>query len=248
MTKAEVGPADVLSLDLRAPAPVPEGSTLVLRHRRQGDDRAAPLPSASAEVELHPLALRPGLWDAYLRAGEDETKIRSVDPGFSLDALDVYALRPREISFLAYRTQGGHLALRVREATPAVDVRAVWLREGRFEVTGLLVFTGLTPGAVRRDAALLLDAKEVPATVEGVRFHAAVSLVDLIEHALRGDLPLSLRVEDLPGDLRLGARLDDVPGKRRRLRYPPAVVDGVPLRFFYDEREELWIGAERGAG
>lgn len=51
----------------------------------------------------------------------------------------------------------------------------------------------------------------------------------------------SLEVRGVATPLRLGSRLDDVDGKRRRLHYPAAQIDGVPIRPCYTADDELRI-------
>ncbi|MFC4057309.1 hypothetical protein ACFOWE_03340 [Planomonospora corallina] len=256
VTDAEVTLADVLSLRLAVDDPLPGEAGLVLRHRTTGAERRVPLgaPGARAHdatlaVSLAPLSLGPGRWDAYLEQDGPRTRLRSVDPGFSLDRLDAYALGRRTRAYRAYRTQGGYLALKVDEVRPAAEVRAVWFREGRFEVTGLLAFTGLEDDESRHEARLALrrggpgTELSVTATVQGVRFHAAFSLCDVIEAASARPClwePV-LEVDGLPGPLRLASRLDDVDGKRRRLHYPAARIDGVPVKPCYTADDELRI-------
>ena len=80
----------------------------------------------------------------------------------------------------------------------------------------------------------------LPATVQGIRFHAAVSLVDVITDD-PGSWEPALEVEGVPTPLRLSSRLDDVDGKRRRVHYPAARVDGVPVRPSYTADDELRI-------
>ncbi|WP_344856737.1 hypothetical protein [Planomonospora alba] len=249
--------ADVLSLRLAIDDPLTEDTELVLRQRSGEAECRVPLgaPGARARdatlaVSLAPLALGPGRWDAYLARDGARTRLRSVDPGFSLDHLDAYALGRRTRAYRAYRTQGGYLALKVDEVRPAAEVRAVWFREGRFEVTGLLAFTGLEDDESRHEARLALRRSDDPdaglsvaATVQGVRFHAALSLCDVVDAAPArpGLWEPELEVEGLSGPLRLAARLDDVDGKRRRLHYPAARIDGVPIKPCYTPDDELRI-------
>lgn len=81
------------------------------------------------------------------------------------------------------------------------------------------------------------------ATVQGVRFHAALSLCDVLAAAPEqtGIWEPSLEVDGLAAPLRLGSRLDDVDGKRRRLHYPAEEIDGVPIRPRYTADDELRI-------
>ncbi|WP_327088836.1 DUF4832 domain-containing protein [Nonomuraea sp. NBC_01738] len=256
VTDAEVTLADVLSLRLAIEEPLDEGTELVLRHRATGVEREVPLGAAGGRpreatlaVSLAPLLLTAGRWDAYLRRDGDRTRLRSVDPGFSLDHLDAYALCRRTLAFRSYRTRNGFLALKIDEAEPVAEVRSVWFREGRFEVMGLLAFTGLDDDDSRHEAKLALHRRQsaarvaANATVQGVRFHAAVSLVDVIaaDPDSAGTWEPSLEVEGVPTPLRLGSRLDDIDGKRRRLHYPSARVDGVPIRPCYTADDELRI-------
>ncbi|GAA2407568.1 hypothetical protein [Nonomuraea africana] len=272
VTDAEVTLADVLSLRLAVDRPLKPGMELILRHRATGIERRISLGAAGAEVRdaalavsLSPLTLTSGRWDAYLGDDDGRTRIRSVDPGFSLDHLDTYALSRRTLAYRAYRTRNGFLALKICTAEPAAEVRAVWFREGRFEVTGLLAYTGLDDDDARHEATLSLQrrrpsrADDTPdggavdeaaattvaavATVQGVRFHAAVSLVDVIaaDPEGAGTWEPSLEVEGVPAPLRLASRLDDVDGKRRRLHYPAMRVDGVPVRPCYTADDELRI-------
>ncbi|GAB2448269.1 hypothetical protein [Streptosporangium sandarakinum] len=256
VTDAEVTLADVLSLRVAADAPLAGHADLVLRHRATGTERRVPLGpfgtearDATLAVSLAPLSLDPGRWDAYLERGETRSRIHSVDPGFSLDRLETYALGRRTLAYRCYRTRTGFLALRVDRAAPAAEVRAVWFREGRFEVTGVLAFTGLDDDESRHEARLALRrsrpdaALTVGATVQGVRFHAALSLCDVLAAAPEhpGTWEPSLEVDDLAEPLRLGSWLDDVDGKRRRLHYPAARIDGVPIRPRYTLDDELRI-------
>lgn len=41
--------------------------------------------------------------------------------------------------------------------------------------------------------------------------------------------------------LSLSARLDDVEGKRRRVHYPRALVDGVPIRPSFTSGDDLLL-------
>lgn len=259
VTDAEVTLADVLALRLAIDAPLEDGTELVLRHRTTGAERDVRLgtPRARAReatlaVSLAPLELTAGRWDAYLRHDGRRSRLRSVDPGFSLDHLDAYALCRRTLAYRSYRTRNGYLALKISEAEPVAEVRAIWFREGRFEVTGLLAYTGLEDDDFRHEAVLTLDRRQTSArirataTVQGVRFHAAVSLVDVVAadpdaSAAAGAWEPALEVEGVATPLRLGARLDDVDGKRRRLHYPSATVDGVPVRPSYTADDELRI-------
>ncbi|SDM42524.1 hypothetical protein [Nonomuraea jiangxiensis] len=259
VTDAEVTLADVLSLRLAIDEPLADGTELVLRHRTTGVERGVRLGTpgrrareASLAVSLAPLELTAGRWDAYLRHGDKRDRLRSVDPGFSLDHLDAYALCRRTLAYRSYRTRNGYLALKISDAEPVAEVRAVWFREGRFEVMGLLAYTGLEDDDSRHEAVLTLDRRQTSsrvsatATVQGVRFHAAVSLVDVLAAdpgtaAGSGTWEPALEVEGVPTPLRLGARLDDVDGKRRRLHYPSAKVDGVPIRPCYTADDELRI-------
>lgn len=256
VTDAQVTLADVLSLRLAMDEPLRDGTELVLRHRTTGVERGVTLgtPGAIAReatlaVSLAPLLLTAGRWDAYLRHNGRRTRLRSIDPGFSLDHLDAYALCKRTLAYRSYRTRNGFLALKIDDAGPAAEVRAVWFREGRFEVTGLLAYTGLEDDDCRHEAMLALHRRQTgarvsaTATVQGVRFHAAVSLVDVLaaDPEAAGIWEPSLEVDGVPEPLRLGAWLDDVDGKRRRLHYPSARVDGVPVRPCYTADDELRI-------
>lgn len=256
VTDAEVTLADVLSLRLAIDEPLEDGTELVLRHRTTGVERDVRLgtPGARAReatlaVSLAPLDLSAGRWDAYLRRDGKRSRLRSVDPGFSLDHLDAYALCKRTLAYRSYRTRNGFLALKISDAEPVAEVRAVWFREGRFEVTGLLAFTGLEDDDSRHEATLTLDRRQTSARVtasafvQGVRFHAAVSLVNVVaaDPDASGTWEPALQVEGVPTPLKLGARLDDVDGKRRRLHYPSAKVDGVPIRPCYTADDELRI-------
>ncbi|MEV0379201.1 hypothetical protein [Nonomuraea sp. NPDC050643] len=256
VTDAEVTLADVLSLRLAIDEPLEDGTELVLRHRTTGVERDVLLgtPGARAReatlaVSLEPLELSAGRWDAYLRRDGRRSRLRSVDPGFSLDHLDTYALCRRTLAYRSYRTRNGFLALKISDAEPVAEVRSIWFREGRFEVMGLLAYTGLEDDDSRHEATLTLDRRQTnarvsaTATVQGVRFHAAVSLVDVLaaDPDGGGTWEPALEVEGVPTPLRLGARLDDVDGKRRRLHYPSAKVDGVPIRPCYTADDELRI-------
>lgn len=255
VTDAEVTMADVLSLRMSVEEPLVDGTELVLRHRGTGAERRVELGDtrgdagyAEVAVALPRLSLTPGRWDAYLQRNGPRTRMPSIDPGFSLDRLDAYALRQRELAYRAYRTRTGYLALKISEAVPVADVRAVWFREGRFEVTGLLAYTGFDDDDSRRRAHLELRHADAPetsvtalATVRGVRFHAALSLCDVIAAApdFEGLWEPVLRVDGLDEPLPLGARIDDVDGRRRRVHYPATTVDGVPIRPCYTADDEL---------
>lgn len=261
VTDAEVTLADVLSLRLAMEEPLRDGTELVLRHRTTGTERDVMLGTPGARsreatlaVSLAPLMLSPGRWDAYLRRDGRRVRLRSIDPGFSLDHLDAYALCKRTLAYRSYRTRNGFLALKITDAEPVAEVRSIWFREGRFEVMGLLAYTGLEDDDSRHEARLALQRGEpagtilrTVATVQGVRFHAAVSLVDVVEADPEADPDSScvwepsLEVEGVPTPLVLGARLDDVDGKRRRLHYPSARIDGVPIRPTYTADDELRI-------
>ncbi|GAA2845464.1 hypothetical protein GCM10010517_01900 [Streptosporangium fragile] len=255
VSDAEVTLADVLSLRLVIDEPLAEGTELVLRNRATAAESRVRLGVPGAEVRdatlavsLAPLELGPGRWDTYLDQDGTRTRLRSVDPGFSLDHLDAYALSRRTLAYRAYRTRNGFLALKIDDARPAAEVRSVWFREGRFEVTGLLAFTGLDDDESRHEARLALrrsrpDAELTAiATVQGVRFHAALSLCDVVAAADQsGTWEPSLEVDGVATPLRLGSRLDDVDGKRRRLHYPAAQIDGVPIRPCYTADDELRI-------
>ncbi|WP_248959764.1 hypothetical protein [Sphaerisporangium perillae] len=261
VTDAEVTLADVLSLRLSIDEPLAEGTRLVLRQRGTGTESKVVLGTPGAEardasvaVSLAPLDLGPGRWDIYLEQGSGQdpsgtrTRVQSVDPGFSLDRLDAYALSRRTLAYRAYRTLNGYLALRISEAGPVADVRAVWFREGRFEVTGVLAYTGFEDDDAHHTARLALRSTSGPeaavtaaATVKGVRFHAALSLCDVIAATpeYEGLWEPSLEVDGLEVPLPLGARIDDVDGKRRRVHYPDTRVDGVPVRPCYTVDDEL---------
>ncbi|GII52493.1 hypothetical protein Pth03_08820 [Planotetraspora thailandica] len=258
VTDAEVTLTDVLTLRIAADEPIAEGTRLILRQRGTGEERdvvlgtpggrvLGALGEAGVAVSLAPLGLAPGRWDAYLESGGSRVRIQSVDPGFSLDGLDAYALGRRELAYRAYRTMSGFLAIKIEEAEPVADVRAVWFREGRFEVTGLLAYTGLDDDDRNRTARLALRHNDpdatvtVAATVQGVRFHAALSLCDVLAATpeSEGVWEPSLEVDGVDGELPLGARLDDVEGKRRRVHYPQAVVDGVPITPSFTSDDEL---------
>ncbi|MGW0483246.1 hypothetical protein [Nonomuraea sp. NPDC003214] len=256
VTDAEVTLADVLSLRLAMREPLKAGTELVLRHRTSGVERdvllgtpGAVAREASLAVSLAPLLLSAGRWDAYLRHDGKRVRLRSIDPGFSLDHLDAYALCKRTLAYRSYRTRNGYLALKIDDAEPVAEVRAVWFREGRFEVTGLLAYTGLEDDDSRHEAMLALQRRQTgarvcaTATVQGVRFHAAFSLVDVLaaDPEGSGTWEPSLEVDGVPQPLRLGAWLDDVDGKRRRLHYPSARVDGIPIRPSYTADDELRI-------
>ncbi|MEU9891760.1 hypothetical protein [Sphaerisporangium sp. NPDC051011] len=176
------------------------------------------------------------------------TRVQCVDPGFSLDRLDAYALSRRTFAYRAYRTRGGYLAVKISEVEPVADVRAVWFREGRFEVTGLLAYTGFDDDDSHHTARLALRRSAGPetavtatATVKGVRFHAALSLVDVLAATpeYEGLWEPSLEVDGLDVPLPLGAHIDDVDGKGRRVQYPDTRVDGVPVRPCYTSDDEL---------
>ncbi|GGK80240.1 hypothetical protein Sme01_45450 [Sphaerisporangium melleum] len=258
VTDAEVTLADVLSLRLSIEQPPAEGTRLVLRQRGTGAEAKVVLGTPGAEareasvaVSLTPLDLTPGRWDTYLEPGPSgggRVRMQCVDPGFSLDRLDAYALSRRTLAYRAYRTRNGFLALKISPAEPVADVRAVWFREGRFEVTGLLAYTGFDDDDAHRGARLALRGVSGPeaevtaaATVQGVRFHAALSLVDVIAATseYEGLWTPSLEVDGLEAPLPLGARIDDVDGKRRRVHYPDTTVDGVPVRPCYTVDDEL---------
>ncbi|SDQ58858.1 hypothetical protein [Thermostaphylospora chromogena] len=254
VTEAEVTLADVLAMRLAIDEPLGDGAALLLRHRASGAEREVVLGTSQAEardatlaVSLAPLDLEPGRWDAYLVQDGRRTRLKSVDPGFSLDHLDAYALARRSLAYRAYRTLNGYLALRITQARPLAEVRAVWLREGRFEVTGLLAYTGLDDDDTRHGARLALQRREpraelsATATVHGVRFHAALSLCDVIDAAQEseGVWEPTLEVDGVDDPLPLGARLDDVDGKRRRVHYPEASIDGVQVRPAFSADDEL---------
>ncbi|MBX6381752.1 MAG: hypothetical protein IRZ07_02070 [Microbispora sp.] len=276
VTDAEVTLADVLSLRLSITEPLTDGSRLILRRRGTGEERQVTLGAsagrardAGVAVCLAPLDLSPGRWDAYLEQNGVRTRIQSVDPGFSLDRIDAYALGRRTLAYRAYRTRNGFLALKIDPAEPVADVRAVWFREGRFEVTGLLAYTGLQDDDQHRRATLALrhtasgrgnaghgdpDAGDpgtgqpgatvrVAATVQGVRFHAALSLCDVLAATpdSHGSWEPYLEVDGVDRALPLGARLDDVEGKRRRVHYPLTLVDGVPIRPSFTPADELLL-------
>ncbi len=138
----------------------------MLRHRGTGSERKVrlgtpgrPTTDATVAVSLAGLKLDPGRWDAYLQQSGPRTRMQSVDPGFSLDRLDAYALGRRTMSYRAYRTRNGFLAIKIAEAEPVADVRAVWFREGRFEVTGLLAYTGLGDDDQHHRARLFAEAQ-----------------------------------------------------------------------------------------
>jgi hypothetical protein len=261
VTDAEVTLADVLSLRLAIEEPLREGTELVLRHRTTGVERdvllgtpGARTREASLAVSLAPLMLSAGRWDAYLRRDGKRSRLRSIDPGFSLDHLDAYALCKRTLAYRSYRTRNGFLALKIADAEPAAEVRSIWFREGRFEVMGLLAYTGLEDDDSRHEARLALQREQpaettirTVATVQGVRFHAAFSLVDVVEAdpESSGVWEPSLEVEGVPTPMALGARLDDIDGKRRRLHYPSARVDGVAVRPAYTAEDELRIEVGR---
>ncbi|TQS23765.1 hypothetical protein [Microbispora sp. KK1-11] len=268
---AEVTLADVLSLRLSIAEPLADGTRLVLRRRGTGEERRVTLGAsggrtrdASVAVSLASLDLGPGRWDAYLEQDGVRARIQSADPGFSLDRLDAYALGRRTLAYRAYRTRNGFLALKIDPAEPVADVRAVWFREGRFEVTGLLAYTGLDDDDQHRHATLALRHSDpdhgdpghndpgpddsaatvrVAATVQGVRFHAALSLCDVLAATpdSQGSWEPYLEVDGLDRALPLGARLDDVEGKRRRVHYPHALVDGVPIRPSFTSGDELLL-------
>ncbi|GGO29767.1 hypothetical protein GCM10010116_59750 [Microbispora rosea subsp. aerata] len=296
VTDAEVTLADILSLRLAITEPLADGARLVLRQRGTGEERRVALGAsggrtrdAGVAVSLAPLDLAPGRWDAYLEQDGVRSRIQSVDPGFSLDRLDAYALGRRTLAYRAYRTRNGFLALKIDPAEPVADVRAVWFREGRFEVTGLLAYTGLDDDDQHRHATLALrysapipgaaDHKNsghkdpgpvnrghgghghgdqghgdqghgdsaatmrVAATVQGVRFHAALSLCDVLDATpdSQGSWEAFLEVDGVDRALPLGARLDDVEGKRRRVHYPRTLVDGVPIRPNFSPADELLL-------
>ncbi|GLX08404.1 hypothetical protein [Microbispora sp. NBRC 16548] len=273
---AEVTLADVLSLRLSIAEPLADGTRLVLRRRGTGEERRVTLGAsggrtrdASVAVSLAPLDLDPGRWDTYLEQDGVRARIQSADPGFSLDRLDAYALGRRTLAYRAYRTRNGFLALKIDPAEPVADVRAVWFREGRFEVTGLLAYTGLDDDDQHRHATLALRHSDpghsdpgrndsdhndpdhndpaatvrVAATVQGVRFHAALSLCDVLAATpdSQGSWEPYLEVDGVDRALPLGARLDDVEGKRRRVHYPHALVDGVPIRPSFTQGDELLL-------
>ncbi|MFI6787546.1 hypothetical protein ACIBG4_09460 [Nonomuraea sp. NPDC050383] len=257
VTDAEVTLADVLSLRLAMEESLSDGTELVLRHRTTGVEREVLLGTPGARageatlaVSLAPLMLTAGRWDAYLRRDGKRVRLRSVDPGFSLDHLDTYALCKRTLAYRSYRTRNGYLALKIADAEPIAEVRSIWFREGRFEVMGLLAFTGLEDDDARHEARLALQRRQsgdqmrrTSATVQGVRFHAAFSLVDVLaaDPDGAGTWEPSLEVEGVATPLKLGSRLDDVDGKRRRLHYPSARIDGVPIRPRYTADDELRI-------
>ncbi|MEV4296809.1 hypothetical protein ACIG5D_18540 [Microbispora rosea] len=283
---AEVTLADVLSLRLSIAEPLADGTRLVLRQRGTGEERRVTLGAsggrtrdAGVAVSLAPLGLGPGRWDTYLEQDGVRARIESADPGFSLDRLDAYALGRRTLAYRAYRTRNGFLALKIDPAEPVADVRAVWFREGRFEVTGLLAYTGLDDDDQHRRATLALRHSDsghgdpgrgdqdhsdprhgdlrhgeqglddpaatvrFAATVQGVRFHAALSLCDVLAATpdSQGSWEPYLEVDGVDGALPLGARLDDVEGKRRRIHYPHALVDGVPIRPSFTPGDELLL-------
>ncbi|MEU6427293.1 hypothetical protein ABZ860_15490 [Microbispora sp. NPDC046973] len=278
---AEVTLADVLSLRLSIAEPLADGTRLILRRRGTGEERRVTLGAsggrtrdASVAVSLAPLDLDPGRWDTYLEQDGVRARIQSADPGFSLDRLDAYALGRRTLAYRAYRTRNGYLALKIDPAEPVADVRAVWFREGRFEVTGLLAYTGLDDDDQHRHATLALRHSDpahsdpahsdpahrdsgdsdpghgdpaatvrVAATVQGVRFHAALSLCDVLAATpdSQGSWEPYLEVDGVDRALPLGARLDDVEGKRRRVHYPRALVDGVPIRPSFTPGDELLL-------
>jgi hypothetical protein len=259
VTDAEVTLADVLSLRLAIEEPLAEGTRLILRQRGSGIETKVVLGTSGAEVRdasvavsLVGLGLTPGRWDTYLQHGDGpqspRTRIQCADPGFSLDRLDAYALSQRTLAYRAYRTLNGFLAVKIADAEPVADVRAVWFREGRFEVTGLLAYTGFDDDDSHHAARLALRRTAGPetsvtaaATVKGVRFHAALSLCDVIAATpeYEGLWEPSLEVDGLDLPLPLGARIDDVDGKRRRVHYPDTRVDGVPVRPCYTVDDEL---------
>src|SRR5262245_9832604 len=122
VTDAEVTLADILSLRLAIDEPLAGGTELVLRHRATGVERdvligtpGARAREATLAVSLAPLELTVGRWDAYLRHDGARNRLRSVDPGFSLDHLDAYALCKRTVAYRSYRTRNGYLALKISD-------------------------------------------------------------------------------------------------------------------------------------
>ena len=148
-------------------------------------------------------------------------------PGFSLDHLDAYALSRRTLAYRAYRTRNGFLALKIDDAAAG--------RRGPFRV--------VPGGPVRGDRAAGLHRarrRRVPprgrlalrrsgptrelsavATVQGVRFHAALSLCDVLAAAPEqpGTWEPSLEVDGVAAPLPLGC-----PAGRRGRQAPPAAL------------------------
>jgi hypothetical protein len=232
---------DILHLEF-ADATAP-GFQLLLRERTTDKERLIP---QTGSVDLRELGLTPGVWDAYgRRLGGSPVRITTLDPGFSLDGLLEYALRPRSMEFRAYRTQNGNLSLRVRALTPHAEVSGIAVGEGSIGVHGMLAYTE-PPGAA---AVLVVQARrqgiavEFSATIDGTDFRASVDLDTIAKAHAGGEDYWDCRLE--PGRLRLGKHLDDVPPKKTKIRYPAQIreIGGRQLRIwaYYTDHDNFSI-------
>jgi hypothetical protein len=231
---------------IRWPAPVPDGTRIVLRHCSSGDIRAEALAGDRLSVTLPVAGLAPGAWEVLVEAGTIDRPLLTDDPGFSHDGLRAYAGLPRDRAARVVRLPDGRVTLDVREVVPHAEVESVHPRDGEIKIVGRLAYAGPQPAekarllavARKREGAVTWDAR-----LDGTGFHACLDVRAFAawEPAL-WDLWLDV------GDVvhaRLATRLDDAPGKRGMLSYPrqrTASADReMTVRPYYTLQDELSI-------
>ncbi|URN06814.1 hypothetical protein LUW74_28175 [Actinomadura madurae] len=239
-----VGPDD--DLLIRWPAPVPDGTRIVLRHGASGDGRAEPLTGDRLSVTLPVAGLAPGAWEVLVEAGSIARPLLTDDPGFSHDGLRAYAALPRDRAARAVRLPDGRVTLEVHEVVPHAEVEAVHPGGGDIRIVGRLAYAGPQPGekarlvavARKREGDVTWDVR-----LDGTEFEARLDVRAFAawEPAL-WDLWLDV------GDAvhaRLATRLDDAPGKRGTLSYPRQVTASadreMTVRPYYTLDDELSI-------
>lgn len=219
-------------LRIRWERPPADGDALTLR--RDGAEETVPLTDSAAD--LSGLDLDDGTWSVHAGGAEVMTE----DPGFSLDGLARYALRPRTRALQAFRAPSGGLRVRVRAVTPYAEVTAVHPGERTLVVEGFFAY-GATPDTAPITATRRKTDETVTGevTAGGDRWRAELRTAAFAVETERGFWDLRL------GDLPVAALIDDIPRKKNKVRYPARYIarDGehVRVRPYYTDTDHLAI-------
>ncbi|MFI6684681.1 transferase [Streptomyces sp. NPDC050485] len=233
------------------------GATLVLRRRgaNPGPDVLLPLtPAAEGRLRAvlpSTVELAEGLWDGYLRVGEEEQRL---EPG----TRDLRALVDREPGpdadrvavRIPYAGRSGELIVRSWLRKPHAETGTIGFGEGAVTVQGRLYGTGLGPDAVV-EARLRGGGgrvHRVPATAEGDGFTFTLPYAPLAEGLDAKEWLWDLWLVTGTAAVRLARILDDVPLKQVIFVYPGSRVGPGVVRPYYTGANDLSVRVDAAAG